>query len=640
MLIKLKETYSYLRSEGYDDVFDYTLYEYNTDTRLVNYTNEEYYVPAQEGAPDNYSRPVEEEFYWYCLSDTPTRRGCFHDGTGGVNYVDTADSIACGWEPNIVITSTVINAVCFGSNSGSIGIDVSGTGAAPYTYRWNDGETTKDRFNVPAGSYAVTVTDAQGFSNTLSGITVGQNSEIQVVGTIGENSILIEASGGVLPYSFRWSDGVTTKDRENVAPGRYELTVTDGAGCSQTFVFMISTERFYFSKNPLLLQLQATDLENKPNLRFICEVWVEPEYLSGEFVLATPEPFEHPADENGYTQFDVSDILDAFVEPHLPEFNQGVVLRADKCFKRFYLRHTEAFGDPITLAPFAVQDNRYVICGGLDSPEHYANTYFTSFRQNRKPFFTWEPVIKNVLPGQPEYLYFMPDSFDLVDFRVKTKVVYSDGSTATFTLFTQAGIKRFELYAIPAGHDQLGLGETQPGKQVRQWDIYVVDAYNNVLSETRRYVVDHRNYEQVRFFLYANSIGGYNTLAATGRAKLSVDPQAQLLDRNRPLDALSGDTTIVSKYSKRTLQLSTGHKSKAELQALQDFLNSEDVKLVGTDRYISGRLSDKAADTYDEADTLNAFSFDFVLAKMHSYTPQLRLSGYTDESALLTPLAP
>lgn len=61
---------------------------------------------------------------------------------------------------------------------------------------------------------------------------------------------------------------------------------------------------------------------------------------------------------------------------------------------------------------------------------------------------------------------------------------------------------------------------------------------------------------------------------------------------------------------------------------------------MGEDRYIAGRLSDKAADVYDEADTLNAFSFDFVLDKMQRYTPQLRLGGYTDESGLLTPLAP
>lgn len=559
----------------------------------------------------------------------------------------------------IVVSHQVRQATCYGSGTGSIALSVVG-GVPPYTIRWEDGTAEANRYNLPRGLYKVTVTDSAVPQPTIPDlppdspyqiftedhgsvaeldIFVGENPQILVEGIIGNNSIAVSVSGGTLPYTYSWSDGVTSKDRTDVEPGSYRLTVRDALGCTQTVTFSIALERFFFSKNPVLLELQATGLEEKPNLRFVCEVWVEPAYLSGEFVLATPEPFEHPANKEGRTRFDVSEILDAFVAPHLPDFGQSAVKRADKAFKRFYLRYTEVYGNDV-MDPFTVQDHRYVLYGGLDTAEHYAGTFFQSFLPNRKPFFTWEPPVKQVLADQPEYLYFMPNSFELTDFRVKVKVIFTDGTTASFQPFLQAGIRRFELYCIPVGHDQLGLGALQPGKEVASWDVHLVDGFANVLSETRRFVLERRAYAQVRYFLYANALGGYNTLAATGVAKLQVDAQAQVLERNRALDADSGDAMVISKYSKRTLQLSTGYKSRAELVALQDFLNSEDVRLVGSDRYIPGRLGDRSATVRDESKTINAFSFDFILSRMHSYTPALRLEGYQDESASLSPLAP
>ena len=44
-------------------------------------------------------------------------------------------------------------------------------------------------------------------------------------------SVNLTVSGGTLPYSYAWSNGATTPNLVNVAPGTYRVTVTDGAGC-------------------------------------------------------------------------------------------------------------------------------------------------------------------------------------------------------------------------------------------------------------------------------------------------------------------------------------------------------------------------------------------------------------------------
>src|SRR5690606_10382694 len=60
----------------------------------------------------------------------------------------------------ITITETVVDATCVAEN-GSISVTASG-GTEPYTYLWSNGATTQSITDLAAGSYTVTVTDANG----------------------------------------------------------------------------------------------------------------------------------------------------------------------------------------------------------------------------------------------------------------------------------------------------------------------------------------------------------------------------------------------------------------------------------------------------------------------------------------------
>jgi hypothetical protein len=140
----------------------------------------------------------------------------------------------------ILIYDSVNHVTCFGKKTGSIYINAAGK-YPPFTYLWNNGATIKNRGAVKAGTYTVTVTDAQGntFSKT---IVVNQPAKLSAsvvkdnIKCGGKNTgkITLTVSGGTPPYSFLWNTGHTTSIIDSLFMGTYVATITDANGCTLT----------------------------------------------------------------------------------------------------------------------------------------------------------------------------------------------------------------------------------------------------------------------------------------------------------------------------------------------------------------------------------------------------------------------
>ena len=140
--------------------------------------------------------------------------------------------------PSISVTETHVS--CNGLSDGNV-LSTVQDGAPSFSYTWNTGQTTQDLNNIPAGTYTVTVTDANGDTATAS-TTVNQPTalvgqiltQVDVSCTSGVTDGFATASavGGAPPYSYVWSVGVGSATATDLAVGTYTVTIYDSNACS------------------------------------------------------------------------------------------------------------------------------------------------------------------------------------------------------------------------------------------------------------------------------------------------------------------------------------------------------------------------------------------------------------------------
>ncbi|MBI4649361.1 MAG: SprB repeat-containing protein, partial [Bacteroidia bacterium] len=187
--------------------------------------------------------------------NTPTANNL----TAGTYFVTVNDANLCGATANVTITeppvltasiSAQTNVSCNGGNNGSATVTASG-GTGPYTYNWNTvpPQNTPTANNLTAGTYFVTVNDANLCGATAnvtitepSAITLNTSSTNSSCG-LSDGTATVTPSGGTAPYIYQWDTNAgnqTTQTAVNLAAGAYSVTVTDAGGCAENTIANIN----------------------------------------------------------------------------------------------------------------------------------------------------------------------------------------------------------------------------------------------------------------------------------------------------------------------------------------------------------------------------------------------------------------
>lgn len=143
--------------------------------------------------------------------------------------------------PTVSIISSS-NVSCYGGNDGSATASSVG-GTSPYSYLWTNSDPDSVAGNLSAGTYSVTVTDANGCSSTI-GVSITEPPQLSALisGTdvscfgLADGTATVTPSGGVGGYGYAWSPapaiGQGTPNAGALNSGTYSCTITDANGCT------------------------------------------------------------------------------------------------------------------------------------------------------------------------------------------------------------------------------------------------------------------------------------------------------------------------------------------------------------------------------------------------------------------------
>lgn len=176
--------------------------------------------------------------------------GCMADTLSRTNMVEIVNY--CPPTCDLVTTMAGYRPNCAGGNDGFTFAQTSG-GTMPYSYQWGTTpvQTTDTAFNLMAGTYMVTVTDATGCF-VITDVTLSDPAQLVVSlsktdptvcnGTNG--TTMVTASGGTGTYTYNWTNGGVTVGTANslsgLGQGTYMVTVTDANNCTQTGSVIVS----------------------------------------------------------------------------------------------------------------------------------------------------------------------------------------------------------------------------------------------------------------------------------------------------------------------------------------------------------------------------------------------------------------
>ncbi|MBL7891767.1 MAG: T9SS type A sorting domain-containing protein [Bacteroidia bacterium] len=216
--------------------------------------------------------------YFFTWSDGSSNANLYNLTTYATYSVVVSDAFGCsvtltGLTVNAPDTNTVpiltsfnVSSACNG-NDGKIFLRFSETLADNLIFSWvdqNQNNISGDSvlINLAPGTYTCHAYDND-CHDTIIILTVPLTVNALITKTdatcLSSNGIAtINATGGVLPHTYSWSNGSTNATISNLSYGTYYLTVTDKNGCTAS-----TTVQIYTSETPQIVSVTGKSLKCK-----------------------------------------------------------------------------------------------------------------------------------------------------------------------------------------------------------------------------------------------------------------------------------------------------------------------------------------------------------------------------------------
>lgn len=310
-------------------------------------------------------------------------------------------------------------------------------------------------------------------------------------------------------------------------------------------------------------------------------------------------------DDSGNCEFDVS----GYILPELavsflfPEDTTNLInVQANAC-RKFLFRYGEVYGETPEVKAMYSDSERYALIAGLSfdklaeynegSTDWYtvwnalgtSRTFLTN-QGNKNIFASFLGNYKITDTTAYEKLYFIAPS-GATSLKIYIKMYYTDGNESANTLVKTQACTELNVYEIVCSYEALNIDALKAsGKTVERYQLWIQNQSAQV-SNYFWFILDNKDYVNIRYFIFRNSMGGFDTLRCVGEnysaVEVSRQEAAKILDYDYTTDDRAEDN--YRNVEKQSFKTSTGwlnhifpYENPAEsAQYMRDFLLSTEI---------------------------------------------------------------
>jgi hypothetical protein len=349
------------------------------------------------------------------------------------------------------------------------------------------------------------------------------------------------------------------------------------------------------------------------NYRARLEVFFEKTWMAGDWSRAAS--LEGKPDASGFTRFDISSVVDGQCRASQSPFDFPTIFpkRCDN-LRRFFIRYSEEFGEPITNEGWTETDVLRVVNGGISMRRFANGETISSVAAETGGWLTWMPDGREVGPNAQNFLTFFNAETSAKKIALKVKWWNRDTlaqSASTIYFGTNAlEISGGESATVPISPAIFGL-DTQI--LAYKMAVRVVDSDSgDVLSEWRNFLIDRTHYRAEQMLGLRNAFGAEEAIRCRGVWEKKAEVERKFAQKVLPsgFGSDASEEAQVSEKVETTYIFRTGFIARTEADVLFGLLAERDVCLIKPDGLEALYVISKNFSITDSDRQLHAYQFE------------------------------
>lgn len=317
-------------------------------------------------------------------------------------------------------------------------------------------------------------------------------------------------------------------------------------------------------------------------------------------------------DSSGVASFSIAPFLKTLFLSQLYKHDFDGIFYYTQISEGFYYRFFYKYFDGVSIVKSEVDTlySKTILNTELTDIQYklYKKNNFSLYKDiiDRKFFLTLQPRQKLISVNQPERLFFIHasnhDSEELL--YLKARIIYTNRQSLISTGSFDNRVT--DVLEIKTDYFSLNLNTFDSDSDpIIEYSVWLEDSLNSVISEEFTYIIDRRVFNNERFIIFRNRLGGYDCVRCFGNKSIDFEFEHTIANSVLHYQKTSTDATEIHK-------LNTGYISVDANKYIQEIFESQEVYEIDNDTFYFIILKNDKTEAFADDKFIYNQTFEYI----------------------------